>query len=130
MEMVQFHPTTLYVAGATRALISEAVRGEGAYLTDKNGVRFMPEYHEQAELAPRDVVSRAIIRQMVKTNSTHVFLDVRHIGPERFHKRFPYISKLVRTVRRGGRQGLDPRAARGALHGRRSGCRRLRPNRI
>ncbi len=94
MEMVQFHPTTLYVAGATRALISEAVRGEGAYLTDKNGARFMTEYHEQAELAPRDVVSRAIVRQMVKTNSTHVFLDVRHIGSERFHKRFPYISKL------------------------------------
>lgn len=94
MEMVQFHPTTLYVAGATRALISEAVRGEGAYLTDKNGVRFMPEYHADAELAPRDVVSRAIIRQMVKTNSTHVFLDVRHLGSDRFHKRFPYISKL------------------------------------
>jgi L-aspartate oxidase len=94
MEMVQFHPTTLYVAGATWALISEAVRGEGAYLTDKNGVRFMPEYHPDAELAPRDVVSRAILRQMVKTNSTHVFLDVRHIGSARFHARFPYISKL------------------------------------
>jgi len=94
MEMIQFHPTTLYVAGATRALISEAVRGEGAYLTDKNGARFMPDYHPDAELAPRDVVSRAIVRQMVKTNSTHVFLDVRHIGAERFRKRFPYISKL------------------------------------
>jgi L-aspartate oxidase len=94
MEMVQFHPTTLYVAGATRALISEAVRGEGAYLTDRNGARFMPQYHPQAELAPRDVVSRAILRQMVKTSGTHVFLDVRHIGSDRFHKRFPYISKL------------------------------------
>lgn len=94
MEMVQFHPTTLYVAGATRALISEAVRGEGAYLTDKNGVRFMPQCHPDAELAPRDVVSRAIVRQMVQANSTHVFLDVRHLGADRFHKRFPYISKL------------------------------------
>ena len=51
MEMVQFHPTTLYVAGASRALITEAVRGEGAYLVDRNGNRFMPEYHEMAELA-------------------------------------------------------------------------------
>jgi L-aspartate oxidase len=114
MEMVQFHPTTLYVAGATRALISEAVRGEGAYLTDKNGVRFMPEYHEQAELAPRDVVSRAIIRQMVKTNSTHVFLDVRHIGPERFHKRFPYISKLCEQF--GVEVGKDLIPVRPAVH--------------
>ncbi len=94
MEMVQFHPTTLYVAGATRTLISEAVRGEGAYLTDKNGERFMRDYHPSGELAPRDVVSHAIVQQMVKTHSTHVFLDVRHIGPTKFHKRFPYISKL------------------------------------
>lgn len=114
MEMVQFHPTTLYVAGATRALISEAVRGEGAYLTDKNGVRFMPEYHEQAELAPRDVVSRAIIKQMVKTNSTHVFLDVRHIGSERFHKRFPYISKLCEQF--GVEVGKDLIPVRPAVH--------------
>jgi L-aspartate oxidase len=102
------------VAGATRALISEAVRGEGAYLTDKNGVRFMPEYHEQAELAPRDVVSRAIIKQMVKTNSTHVFLDVRHIGPERFHKRFPYISKLCEQF--GVEVGKDLIPVRPAAH--------------
>lgn len=114
MEMVQFHPTTLYVAGATRALISEAVRGEGAYLTDKNGVRFMPEYHPDAELAPRDVVSRAIVRQMVKTNSTHVFLDVRHIGSERFHARFPYISKLCEQF--GVEVGKDLIPVRPAVH--------------
>ncbi len=114
MEMVQFHPTTLYVAGATRALISEAVRGEGAYLTDKNGARFMPDYHEQAELAPRNVVSRAIIRQMVKTNSTHVFLDVRHIGSDRFHKRFPYISKLCEQF--GVDVGKDLIPVRPAAH--------------
>ena len=59
MEMVQFHPTTLYIAGASRALITEAVRGEGAYLVDRHGYRFMKDYHESGELAPRDVVSRA-----------------------------------------------------------------------
>ena len=94
MEMVQFHPTTLYVAGASRALISEAVRGEGAYLLDRTGLRFMPDCHPDAELAPRDVVSRAILRQMVKTDHPNVYLDVRHIPIEKFRKRFPQISQL------------------------------------
>jgi L-aspartate oxidase len=97
MEMIQFHPTTLYIAGASRALISEAVRGEGAYLVDKNGFRFMPEYHPDAELAPRDVVSRAIISQMEKTGSRFVFLDVRHIPYDTFAKRFPYITQLCES---------------------------------
>ena len=96
LEMMQFHPTTLYVAGATRALISEAVRGEGAYLVDKNGRRFMADYHPMGELAPRDVVSRAIIEQTARTGTTHVFLDVRHIGGERFRRRFPQIYQLCR----------------------------------
>src|SRR5712671_3979137 len=74
MEMVQFHPTTLYVAGASRALITEAVRGEGAYLVDRNGYRFMADYHASKELAPRDIVSRAIVEQIRKTHFTHVFL--------------------------------------------------------
>jgi len=78
LEMVQFHPTTLYIAGATRALISETLRGEGAILLDSKDRRFMKEYHEAAELAPRDIVSRAILSQMRKTESTHVYLDVRH----------------------------------------------------
>ncbi len=95
MEMVQFHPTTLYVAGSSRALVTEAVRGEGAYLVDRNGYRFMPDYHELAELAPRDVVSRAIVEQIRKTNYTHVYLDVRHLpGPE-FRERFPSLARLV-----------------------------------
>jgi L-aspartate oxidase len=94
MEMVQFHPTTLYVAGSSRALITEAVRGEGAYLIDKNSHRFMPDYHPQAELAPRDVVSRAIIEQIRKTNFTHVFLDVRHLPMESFRARFPQLASL------------------------------------
>ena len=94
MEMVQFHPTTLYVAGASRALITEAVRGEGAYLVDRNGYRFMRDYDPQAELAPRDVVSRAIVEQIRKTNYTHVFLDVRHLPAGPFRERFPQLAKL------------------------------------
>jgi L-aspartate oxidase len=91
MEMVQFHPTTIYIAGATRALVTEAVRGEGAKLIDKNGVRFMADYHPQLELAPRDVVSRAMLAQMAKTHFTHVFLDARHMSEQSFRERFPGI---------------------------------------
>ncbi len=101
-EMMQFHPTTLYVAGATRSLISEAVRGEGGYLVDRDGRRFMDKYHEMGELAPRDVVSRAIIEETAKTDSTHVFVDVRHLGPEAFAERFPHIDAQCRHF------GLDP----------------------
>ncbi len=95
VEMVQFHPTTLYVAGSSRALISEAIRGEGAYLVDRTGHRFMPDYHPSAELAPRDVVSQSIVEQIRKTNYSHVFLDVRHLDIEKFRKRFPSFAKLV-----------------------------------
>jgi L-aspartate oxidase len=95
MEMVQFHPTTLYVAGASRALITEAVRGEGAHIVDRDGYRFMRDYHPMGELAPRDVVSRAIVAQIRKTNFTHVFLDVRHLPAEDFRKRFPQLAALM-----------------------------------
>jgi L-aspartate oxidase len=95
MEMVQFHPTTLYVAGASRALITEAVRGEGAHLVDRNGYRFMKDYDPAAELAARDVVSRAIVQQIRKTNFTHVYLDVRHLASEPFKGRFPQLSQLL-----------------------------------
>ncbi|MGN6368483.1 MAG: L-aspartate oxidase [Phycisphaerae bacterium] len=94
MEMVQFHPTTIYIAGATRALVTEAVRGEGAKLIDKNGHRFMPEYHPMAELAPRDVVSRSMLAQMAKTQFTHVFLDARHMTEQAFRERFPGIYEM------------------------------------
>jgi L-aspartate oxidase len=94
LEFMQFHPTTLYVAGASRALITETLRGEGAVLLDKNGYRFMKDYHESAELAPRDIVSRAILAQMLKTKSTHVYLDARHFNKEYFAKRFPLINEL------------------------------------
>jgi L-aspartate oxidase len=95
MEMVQFHPTTLYVAGSSRALITEAVRGEGAYLVDRNGYRFMKDYHPSGELAPRDVVSRAIVEQIRKTHFTHVYLDVRHLPTQQFRERFPGLAILV-----------------------------------
>jgi len=97
LEFMQFHPTTLYVAGASRALITEAIRGEGAVLLDNKGRRFMKDYHESAELAPRDVVSRAILSQMLKTKSTHVYLDVRNFDKEHFAKRFPQINELCES---------------------------------
>src|SRR5437899_12870432 len=67
MEFMQFHPTVLYVAGSSRFLISEAVRGEGAYLRDTNGVQFMPKEDPRAELAPPDILARAIVRCMERT---------------------------------------------------------------
>ena len=110
MAFMQFHPTTLYIAGAARSLITEAVRGEGAYLIDCHGERFMLDYHEMAELAPRDIVSRAILSQMAKTNHTHVYLDCQHLGSERFAKRFPGIHKLL------GKFGIDPAKAPIPIH--------------
>ncbi len=110
MAFMQFHPTTLYVAGAARSLITEAVRGEGALLLDHNGHRFMPDYHELAELAPRDIVSRAILAQMAKTNHTHVYLDCRHLGTERFAKRFPSIFRNLRNFE------IDPGKALIPIH--------------
>ena len=94
LEFVQFHPTTLYVAGAERVLISETVRGEGGILKNKNGERFMPKYHPKAELAPRDIVSRSILLEIYRTGHTHVYLDVRHISEEKLSTRFPKIKKL------------------------------------
>ncbi|MEM7683123.1 MAG: L-aspartate oxidase, partial [Planctomycetota bacterium] len=94
LSFVQFHPTTLYVAGAARSLITEAVRGEGAHLVDRSGRRFMPDYDERAELAPRDVVARAMLDHMAET-ADRVFLDIRPIGVERFMQRFPGISQLL-----------------------------------
>lgn len=92
MEFVQFHPTVLYIAGSSRSLITEAVRGEGAHLVDATGYRFMPDYDPRAELAPRDVVSQAIVRQMAATKQPSVFLDLSHLDPERVRRRFPGIA--------------------------------------
>lgn len=97
LEFVQFHPTTLYIAGASRALITETLRGEGAVLRDIKGRAFMKDYNPAAELAPRDIVSRAILEQMLKTKSTHVYLDIRHFDKQHFTKRFPVISELCES---------------------------------
>jgi L-aspartate oxidase len=94
MEFMQFHPTTLYVAGARRHLLSEAMRGEGGVLRNRAGERFMERYHPQAELAPRDIVSRAIIEEVRRTQYPHVFLDVTHIDAERLALRFPTIQQV------------------------------------
>jgi L-aspartate oxidase len=101
MAYVQFHPTTLYLAGASRALITEAIRGHGAYLLDSGGHRFMKDVHPLAELAPRDVVAHAIVRQIAKQGGENVYLDCRHI--ENFGGRFPEIAALLK------RFDLDPK---------------------
>lgn len=94
MEFMQFHPTVLYIAGSSRHLITEAVRGEGAHLVDCHGHRFMPDYDPAAELAPRDVVSQAITRQMAKTSHPCVYLDLTPIEPDRIRMRFPHIGRV------------------------------------
>ncbi len=93
MEMMQFHPTVLYVGGACRSLISEAVRGAGAKLVDARDRRFMSDYDERAELAPRDCVSRAILAELEASGDACVYLDIREIGALAFRDRFPQISR-------------------------------------
>lgn len=96
MEFMQFHPTALSLAGAPHFLISETVRGEGGVLRNTRGERFMPAYHEQADLAPRDVVARVIGEQLVLTGADHVWLDLSAIEPERIRSRFPNIAETCR----------------------------------
>ncbi len=91
MEFIQFHPTSLCYPGAPRFLISEAVRGEGAVLRNIKGERFMERYHHQLELAPRDVVARAIVSEMELTKSTFVYIDITHESAELVRHRFPTI---------------------------------------
>ena len=100
MAFTQFHPTCLYLPGASRALISEAVRGEGAFLLDDSGHRFMVGQHPMAELAPRDIVASAIVRQIAKQGSSRVWLDCRHLAG--FPARFPSIAATL------ARFDLDP----------------------
>jgi L-aspartate oxidase len=91
MEFVQFHPTSLYLRSAPHFLLSEAMRGEGARLRNVEGQEFMGRYHPDGELAPRDVVSRAIVSEMVRTGSGHVYLDLTHLDAGFVTKRFPRI---------------------------------------
>jgi L-aspartate oxidase len=93
MEFIQFHPTALYLRNAPRFLLSEALRGEGAYLRNLELARFMPNYHPQAELAPRDVVARAIVHELETSGAADpaVYLDLTHLDPEKIKTRFPRI---------------------------------------
>ncbi|MBE9139919.1 L-aspartate oxidase [Nodosilinea sp. LEGE 07088] len=104
LEFVQFHPTSLAQTEAPPFLISEAVRGEGAHLVDSRGYRFAYDYHADGELAPRDVVSRAIFNHLQKTGDDQVWLDMRPIAPDRLQYRFPNILQVCRTW------GCDPLA--------------------
>lgn len=91
MEFYQFHPTAFWMEGAPSFLLSEAMRGEGAVLRDQSGRPFMSEYHPLADLAPRDVVSRAIAAEMEKSGGSTVYLDISHLPPDQVQSRFPTI---------------------------------------
>lgn len=94
MEFIQFHPTVLYIAGSSRNLITEAIRGEGGRLVDRHGYRFMHDYDSRGELAPRDVVSQAIESQMEKTRHASVYLDLTHLNADFVRRRFPGIAAM------------------------------------
>ncbi|MFF8381707.1 L-aspartate oxidase [Streptomyces sp. NPDC015661] len=105
LEFVQFHPTVLFLGAGSEGqqpLVSEAVRGEGAHLVDADGVRFMLGQHELAELAPRDIVAKAITRRMLEQGTEHMYLDARHFGAEMWAERFPTILAACRA------HGIDP----------------------
>ncbi|MGI0133078.1 MAG: L-aspartate oxidase [Thermoplasmata archaeon] len=102
MEFIQFHPTTFYRQGAPRFLITEALRGEGALLRTVDGRRFMPDYAPEAELAPRDVVSRAIRTEILRSASPFVLLDATSIGRNRLFARFPTVCRFLLE------HGVDP----------------------
>ncbi|MEU2969897.1 L-aspartate oxidase [Streptomyces ardesiacus] len=105
LEFVQFHPTVLFLgpdAEGQQPLVSEAVRGEGAHLVDADGVRFMLGQHELAELAPRDIVAKAITRRMQEQGAEHMYLDARHFGADMWEHRFPTILAACRA------HGIDP----------------------
>ncbi|MDX2132262.1 MAG: L-aspartate oxidase [Planctomycetota bacterium] len=106
MAYVQFHPTTLYLPGASRSLITEAVRGAGAHLLDASGRRFMVDVHPLAELAPRDIVAREIVRTIHRQGTSHVRLDCRHV-PD-FPRQFPGIAALLRKFSLDATRDLIP----------------------
>ncbi|MFE2292084.1 L-aspartate oxidase [Streptomyces sp. NPDC059452] len=105
LEFVQFHPTVLFLGADSEGqqpLVSEAVRGEGAHLVDASGTRFMLGQHELAELAPRDIVAKAITRRMHEHGTEHMYLDARHFGAAMWEQRFPTILAACRA------HGIDP----------------------
>jgi L-aspartate oxidase len=102
LEFVQFHPTVAWLgprSSGQQPLVSEAVRGEGAFLVDDDGLRFMQGQHELADLAPRDVVAKAILRRMRETGAEHVWLDARQFGEQMWRERFPTIYATLRWCR-------------------------------
>ncbi len=113
LEFVQFHPTCLYIAGAARVLISEIVRGAGGRLIDRDGVSFMSEVHPSGDLAPRDVVSRAVFRRMIETEDTNVYLDLSGLDGDP-HALFPSISRICRVF--GMDIARDPIPVRPGAH--------------
>ncbi len=105
LEFVQFHPTVMWLgeeSSGQQPLISEAVRGEGAFLVDHAGARIMEGVHPLADLAPRDVVAKALMRRMRETHRPHVWLDARHFGAETWESRFPTVLASCRD------HGIDP----------------------
>ncbi|MFA5645008.1 MAG: L-aspartate oxidase [Candidatus Ratteibacteria bacterium] len=114
LEFFQFHPTTLYLAGAPRFLISEAVRGEGGILRDKAGIPFMEQIHPRKDLAPRDIVSRAMVTRMKETGTNTIFLDVRHLHKIFLKERFPLIYRTCLDY--GIDIASDPIPVRPAAH--------------
>jgi L-aspartate oxidase len=105
LEFVQFHPTVMWLGATARGqqpLVSEAVRGEGAFLVGADGARLMPGLHPLADLAPRDVVAKAIMRRMRETGAEHLWLDGRHLGADTWARRFPTILATCRA------HGVDP----------------------
>ena len=131
LEFVQFHPTVMYLGPDSRGqqpLISEAVRGEGAFLVDFEGNRFMQGVHELADLAPRDVVAKAITRRMNETGHPHMWLDARHLGAEFWERRFPTILATCRSPRRRPGHRPDPGRAGLPLRLRRRGHRPVGPH--
>ena len=105
LEFVQFHPTVAWLGARSHGqqpLVSEAVRGEGAFLVDDAGVRFMQGQHELADLAPRDIVAKAILRRMRESGAEHMWLDARHFGAEKWRVRFPTIYATLTSL------GIDP----------------------
>lgn len=108
MEFIQFHPTTFYNPEGKAFLISESVRGEGAVLRNKDGKRFMPEYHYLADLAPRDIVARAIVDQAKQDNQPYVYLDVTELEDDYIVNRFPTIFKTLKKAGYDMRKELIP----------------------
>ena len=129
LEFVQFHPTVMYLGPDSQGqqpLISEAVRGEGAFLVDFEGNRFMQGQHELADLAPRDVVAKAITRRMLETDRPHMWLDARHLGAGVLGEALPHHPRGLSPARRRPDHRADPGRPRPALRVRR---RRHRPRR-